>query len=173
MKRILAICGSTRRESVNLHLLQAIAQMFEGKAIVDIYRDLDGLPHFNQDLDTDPAPAPVESLRSKMLLADGILICTPEYVFSLPGSLKNAMEWMVSTTILTDKPVALITASSSGHRAHEALQLLMSTIGSRIIEGASLVVSAPKNKISPDSVITDATTKAEVKQLMESFLVAL
>jgi NAD(P)H-dependent FMN reductase len=173
MKKILAICGSTRKESVNLHLLQAIAQMFEGKVAFEIYRGLGELPHFNQDLDIDPAPAAVEALRSKMLLADGILVCTPEYVFSLPGSLKNVMEWMVSTTILSDKPVALITASSSGHRAHEALQLLMSTIGARIVGGASLVISAPKNKISTESVITDATTKAEVKELMESFLAAL
>lgn len=173
MKKILAICGSTRKESVNLHLLQAIGQMFDAQVAFEIYKGLDSLPHFNQDLDIDPAPAPVEELRSKMLLADGILICTPEYVFSLPGSLKNAMEWMVSTTILTDKPVALITASSSGHRAHEALQLLMSTIGARIVSGASLVISAPKNKISTDSVITDATTRAEVKELMESFMAAL
>jgi chromate reductase len=102
--------------------------------------------------------------------ADGILICTPEYVFSLPGSLKNAIEWMVSTTILTDKPAALITASSSGQKAHESLNLVMRTVGVKLGEKSSLLIQAPKTKITEDGTITDETTLLSIKELMNDFL---
>ena len=132
MKKILAISGSTRAESVNLYILQAIAEMYKHAADFVIYSEIDKLPHFNPDLDKDPLPETVIDLRKKIEAADAVLICTPEYVFSLPGSFKNAIEWMVSTTLFTDKPAALITASSSGQKAHEALNLVMRTVGVKL-----------------------------------------
>ncbi|NCI50476.1 NAD(P)H-dependent oxidoreductase [Sediminibacterium roseum] len=172
-KRILAVPGSTRSRSVNLHILQAIASLYEGKLAVEIYDGLDQLPHFNPDLDKDPLPPAVASLRKKMELADGIVICTPEYVFSLPGSLKNAIEWMVSTTILTGKPAALITASSSGQKAHESLDLVMRTVGVKLGEKGSLLIQGPKTKITEEGVITDETTLASLKELVDDFLTLL
>jgi chromate reductase len=169
-KKIFALSGSTRSRSVNLHVLQAIATMYHAQADFEIYTDLDQLPHFNPDIDKDPFPPTVVSLRKKMEEADGILICTPEYVFSLPGSLKNAIEWMVSTTILTDKPAALITASSSGQKAHESLNLVMRTVGVKLGEKSSLLIQAPKTKITEDGTITDETTLLSIKELMNDFL---
>lgn len=169
-KKILAVSGSTRSRSVNLHILQAIAGLYASKVDVEIYNELDQLPHFNPDLDKDPLPPTVASLRKKIELADGILICTPEYVFSLPGSLKNAIEWMVSTTLLSDKPAALITASSSGQKAHESLDLVMKTVGVKLGEKGSLLIQAPKTKITEDGTITDETTLALIKALMDDFL---
>jgi chromate reductase len=124
-KKILAISGSTRSGSVNLHILQAIAEMYADKADFVIYNEIDRLPHFNPDIDIEPFPPAVNDLRKKIETADGVLICTPEYVFSLPGSFKNAIEWTVSTTLFTDKPAALITAASSGLKASDALNQLM------------------------------------------------
>ncbi len=170
LKKILAISGSTRRESVNLHILKAIAAIYRDQAAITIFNELDQLPHFNPDLDTDDPPATVRSFRSQVEEADGVLICTPEYVYSLPGSLKNAVEWTVSTTLFTNKPTALITASSSGNKAFEALQQLMSTIGAQISADTSLLIQAPKNKVNNEGMITDGQTLADIRALMNRFL---
>jgi chromate reductase len=167
-KKILAISGSTRTGSVNIHILNVIAAMYSEQADINIYTGIDQLPHFNPDLDTEDPPQTVSAFRRQLQEADGVLICTPEYVYSLPGSLKNAVEWTVSTILFTEKPVALVTASSSGQKAHEALQLLMSTIGAKI--GPSLLIQAPKNKISSNGEITDAATLLQITELMDAFL---
>lgn len=170
MKSILAISGSTRKQSVNLFILQAIAALYKEQMQVEIYADIDQLPHFNPDLDKDPVPPAVDALRRKMEAADGIIICTPEYVFSLPGSLKNAIEWMVSTTILTNKPAALITASSSGQKAQESLNLVMRTVGVKLAANGSLLIQAPKTKVNEHGDIIDDATLAAVKKLIDDFL---
>ena len=170
MKKILAISGSTRAESVNLYILEAIAEMYKESADFVIYNKIDKLPHFNPDLDKDPLPETVIDLRKKIEAADAVLICTPEYVFSLPGSFKNAIEWMVSTTLFTDKPAALITASSSGQKAHEALNLVMRTVGVKLTDNGSLLIQAPKTKISIDGKITDEPTLSAIRDLMDALI---
>ena len=168
-KKVLAICGSTRSESVNLHILQRIAEMYAQQIDISIFTAIDQLPHFNPDIDTDTPPEAVIDFRKKISVSDGILICTPEYVFSLPGSFKNAIEWLVSTTLLTDKPTALITASSSGQKAHEALDLVMRTVGVKLTGHTSLLISAPKTKLSIEGQFTDENTKQQVIELMDAF----
>jgi len=98
-----------------------------------------------------------------------VVICTPEYVFTLPGSLKNALEWMVSTTIFSGKSVALITASAMGDKAHEALQLVMKTIESRFTTATQLLIRGVKGKVDGNGNITDAATKTAVAELVTSF----
>lgn len=169
-KKVLAICGSTRAESANLHILRRIAEMYDGQVDCTIFTGIDRIPHFNPDLDTDTPPDAVTAFRKQIEEADGILICTPEYVFSLPGSLKNAIEWMVSTILLTDKPAALITASSSGQKAHEALNLVMKTVGVKLAPQASLLIAAPRTKISIEGKITDEATMQSIRQLMDAFI---
>ena len=104
-KKILAISGSTRSQSTNLHLLNLIANLVVEEWDVEIYRELNELPHFNPDLDTHEVPAVVACHRGKIREADGVIICTPEYVFSLPGALKNALEWTVSTMVFRRSPL--------------------------------------------------------------------
>ena len=169
-KKILAISGSTRSDSVNLHILLAIVDLYKEVVDITIYDGIDQLPHFNPDLDVEPFPPAVNSFRKQIEQADGVLICTPEYVFSLPGSFKNAIEWTVSTTLFTDKPTALITAASSGQKAYEALNLLMRTLTVRLAHNGSLLISAPKTKISKEGEITDAATLQAIRELMDAFL---
>jgi chromate reductase len=169
-KKILAISGSTRTNSVNLHILQAIANMYQENADWIIFNEIDQLPHFNPDLDNEPFPEQVIHFRKLIEAADGVLICTPEYVFSLPGSFKNAIEWTVSTTLFTHKPAALITASSSGQKAHEALDLIMRTVGVKLATNGTLLIQAPKTKISLKGEITDQPTLLAIRALMDSFL---
>lgn len=173
MKKILTICGSTRKDSVNSHILAYIAERYASRASFTLYEGIDQLPHFNPDLDRDPLPETVLHFRRLIGEADGVLICTPEYVFSLPGSFKNAIEWTVSTTLFTNKPAALITASSSGQKAQEALDLVMKTVGVQLGAKGSLLISAPKTKISPDGQITDTATEKAICDLADDFITLL
>lgn len=167
--KVFAICGSTRAQSANLCIIQYAADILSNEFEVEIYNDLASLPHFNPDLDKDSAPEIVEQLRNKIKNADAVLICTPEYVFSLPGALKNVLEWCVSTTIFSEKPVALITASASGAKAHESLQLVMKTVGADMSEETQLLIQGAKGKINNAGEITDDATVQQLKQLVASF----
>lgn len=169
-KKILAISGSTRKDSSNLQIIKAIAELAGGQYDIEIYSDLALLPHFNPDIDKEGAtPKIIEDLRSKISTADGILICTPEYVFSLPGSLKNAIEWMVSTTLFSHKPVAIITAAASGEKAHESLLLIMKTLEAKLRPKSQLLISGVRAKVSSTGEIKDEPTLNRIKELISDF----
>jgi len=170
MKKVLAICGSTRTLSANLGIIKYTASLLSNEVEVETYTDLSLLPHFNPDLDKGNAPEIVEQFRDKIRNADGILICTPEYVFSLPGALKNAIEWCVSTTIFSSKPVALITASASGAMAHQSLQLVMNTIYADLTTETQLLIQGAKGKVDNNGVITDPVTAEQLKLLCTAFI---
>jgi chromate reductase, NAD(P)H dehydrogenase (quinone) len=169
--KVFAICGSTRKCSVNLQILHAICKLSSNQFEIEIYTGLAELPHFNPDLDkeNDCVPDVVQLVRNKIAEADGVLICTPEYVFSLPGSLKNLIEWTVSTTAFSEKPVALITASGLGQKAHEALQLIMKTIYADVQDESQLLISGVRSKINYEGEITDEATLQQVKELIFCF----
>src|SRR5688500_12273059 len=97
-KKILAIPGSTRRNSVNHLILNLIASEFGDALDVRIFTGLCDLPYFNPDVTDEQTDPEVDRFRNEVVSAAGVIICTPEYVFSLPGALKNALEWTVSTT---------------------------------------------------------------------------
>lgn len=168
-KKVFAICGSTRSTSANLQILHYLKQLSQKELEFEIYTDLDKLPHFNPDLDKDIAPKIVEEFRNRIEKSDGVLICTPEYVFSLPGSLKNVIEWCVSTTVFSEKPVAIITASAHGAKAHESLQLIMKTIYSTLQTDTQLLIQGAKGKINNRGEITDVTTEQQLKNLIQAF----
>jgi chromate reductase, NAD(P)H dehydrogenase (quinone) len=157
-KKIFAISGSTRKNSTNEAILMQIAQLFKQQLDIEIFDGLAELPHFNPDIQGEEIPKSVLEFREKIAQADGVIICTPEYVFSLPGALKNAIEWTVATTVFSQKPTTLITASTAGEKAHESLILVMKTIGARIADEATLLISNPRSKVSPTGEITHPDT---------------
>lgn len=167
-KKVLAISGSTRNNSINKAILQAIAAMYQESLDIQLYNELAELPHFNPDLDIEPVPLKVLHFRRKIAEADGILICTPEYVFSLPGALKNAIEWTVSTTVFAKKPLALIVASGLGQKAYEALLLIMNTVEAHISPDAALLISGAGSKIDSSGRFTDADTLQNIGKLVAS-----
>lgn len=169
MKKIFAISGSTRTNSSNARLLKVIAERTTSKYAVEIFEGLTFIPHFNPDLDTETPPEAVTAFREKVKNADAIITCTPEYIFSLPGSLKNALEWMVSTVIFTDKPVGLITASAHGAKGKEELELIMRTIGARFNDSTQLLIQGIKGKIDMDGHITHEATNIQLGQFLEAF----
>ena len=113
--RILGISGSLRRGSHNLTLLRAAATQLPPDAELEEYRDLAAIPGYNEDLDTAGAPAVVSSLRQAIATADAVIIATPEYNSSVPGALKNALDWASRpwpNDSLRGKPVSVIGASA-------------------------------------------------------------
>ncbi len=166
--KILAISGSTRSNSSNLAILKYISELTSGIFEVTIFERLTEIPHFNPDL-TDNPPTEVIAFRNQISEADGIIICTPEYVFSMPGSLKNALEWCVSTTIFSKKPVGLITASASGEKGHEQLLLIMKTIEAKFDHETQLLIQGVRGKINENGKIVDETTKENLRKLVQSF----
>ncbi len=166
---IVAICGSTRQVSVNLNLLYAIRNLYKNKLDLLIYPNIADLPHFNPDFDNHAAPSIVNEFRILLEEADGILICTPEYAMGVPGTLKNAIDWTVSTTAFSHKPTALITAGLSGQKGHKALMETLTIIEADIPESSQLIIQFAKTKIKSDT-IADEPTKAEVMNVMDSLL---
>lgn len=111
MLTFLAISGSLRAASATTVWLRAIAALASSDIRISLYDGLASLPHFNPDLDIDPAPPTVVDFRRQLREADAILISSPEYAHGVPGSLKNALDWIVSSGEFMDKPTAIITAA--------------------------------------------------------------
>ena len=95
---LLGLSGSLRARSSNTEALRAAAMLAPEWATVTLFSGLAGLPHFNPDLDVEGAvlPVPVREFRAQVDAADALLICSPEYAHGVPGSLKNALDWLVS-----------------------------------------------------------------------------
>jgi len=168
-KKILAIVGSAGANSSNHRLVQYIDQVISSEFEVTILADLKIYPHFDPEASTNAPPPEIVDLRNQISASDGVIICTPEYVFSIPSGLKNVIEWCVSTTVFSDKPVGLITASASGEKGHEELQLIMSTIMAKLIPETSLLIQGIKGKIDNEGTIIDQATKADVERFIDAF----
>jgi NAD(P)H-dependent FMN reductase len=166
--KILAISLSTRKASSNLNLINAIAALASKTFTVKIFERLSGLPHFNQDLDNENVPVEVADFRRQIREADGILICTPEYAIGVPGTLKNAIDWTVSSMEFSKKPVALITASLSGEKAHNSLLGTLLIIEAKMTADTQLLISFVKTKVNDDFKITDKETLNSVIKLIQS-----
>jgi chromate reductase, NAD(P)H dehydrogenase (quinone) len=138
--RILAIAGSLRRASHNARLLRHIAERAPAGVEVEIWDGLRSIPPYDADDDVEPAPAPVAELRRAIAAADALLIATPEYNASIPGVLKNAIDWASrprASTVLQNKPAAVIGASTGSFGAVWAqaeLRKVLAHTGARVID---------------------------------------
>ncbi|MES2647282.1 MAG: NADPH-dependent FMN reductase [Bacteroidota bacterium] len=168
-KNVLAIIGSASQNSANQMLIYKLADLTKADFNLIIYNDLKDLPHFDPELSIENTPKPVLAFRQAVEQADGIIICTPEYIFSIPAGLKNAIEWCVSTTVFSGKPTGLITASLSGQKGHEELQLIMKTLMTVFTSETTLLIPGIKGKINKKGEITDAKTVEELVTFAESF----
>ena len=126
--KFLAISGSTRARSTNTALLKACAAIIPPPDMIHIYSDLANLPVFSPDLEGDKTPASVLAFCHLISKADGIIICSPEYVHGIPGGLKNAIDWLVSREEIANKPIALLHASHRGDDMLKALSVVLKTV---------------------------------------------
>jgi NAD(P)H-dependent FMN reductase len=137
---VLAVSGSLRAVSSNTELLRAAALLAPAGMEVVEYTGLGGLPHFNPDLEASVLPPAVADLRARVGAADALLVSSPEYAHGVPGSLKNALDWLVGGPELVGKPVALLNASPRAVHAQASLAETVTTMSGRLVERASVAV---------------------------------
>lgn len=166
---ILGINGSASKNASNLAILKHLAAKEHLNFNVTILDDLTLLPHFKTDLTKVNTPKEIIAFREQIEKADGVVICTPEYVFSIPSGLKNAIEWCVSTTVFSEKPVGLITASANGDKGHEELQLIMKTLQAKFTKATTLLVKGVKGKVNKEGEIIDEELKGELDEIINAF----
>jgi len=168
-KKIFVIIGSASKNSANEKLIDHFAKLTNHIFSLTVFKDLRTLPHFDPELSIDNPPKEIIELRSNIEKSDGILISTPEYVFSIPSGLKNAIEWCVATIVFSDKPTGLITASASGQKGHDELQLIMKTVMAKFTNETVLLIPGVKGKINVRGEITDEKTKIDFLKFIEAF----
>lgn len=135
--KIVAISGSLRAGSSNAAILRVAAELTP----IEIWEGLGELPHFNPDLDAGDPPEPVRAFRQLLASADGVIISSPEYAHGVPGSLKNALDWLVSDGALVGKPVMIIASGPTyGEFAHAQLMETLTTMNWNVLRDASLLV---------------------------------
>ncbi|SEP41046.1 NADPH-dependent FMN reductase [Mucilaginibacter sp. OK283] len=170
MKRILAIPGSLRAGSTNHNILKYLGALVSADVDYSIYNNLALIPPFDPGNDDDYPPEPVFELRELLKQADGIIICTPEYAFGVPGQLKNMLDWTVSSGSFSEKPVALITASLGGEAAHAAMLLILGALNAQVADGAKLNISFIRSKMDGKGNVADNDTLQSLNVVLETFL---
>jgi len=165
--RILAISGSLQSRSANTALVRLAASLADQCTDVDIFDTLHQLPYFNPELDVEPAPRAVADLRARVGAAEAVLIASPEYAHEMPGVLKNALDWLVSSGELYGKPVAILCAAPGPERGMYVRQALERTLDA---EGARVVVSTTVT-VPPSQ--RNSQRSAEVVQVVSAALRAL
>jgi chromate reductase len=126
--KILGICGSLQSASANLELLHRAARLMPDGVELSIYDGLRDLPHFNPDIEKDGVPAAVMKLREEIASSAALIIACPEYGFSLPGSLKNAIDWLIGSGELESKIIAVTASTASPERGRLGLEALCGTL---------------------------------------------
>ena len=127
--RILGVCGSLQAESANLALLRTAAASAPNGVDVVLYEGLRQLPHFDPDVEASGEPASVREWRQALADSDAVLFASPEYGHSLPGALKNAIDWVIGSGELERKVVAITAAVPGPERGRLGLQALRQTLG--------------------------------------------
>ncbi len=164
---IVAISGSIRPHSSNRAVIDAVGAYLGDRVAFTVYERIDKLPFFNDSKEDIPE---VTNFRDILKWADGILLCSPEYAFGVPGVLKNALEWTVATGELVYKPVALITAATGGDKAHASLLLTLTALSSNVAEDAALLISFIRSKMNADGVVTDEATLQAINSVADALL---
>ena len=140
--KLLAISGSLRATSSTAAIVRAAVALAPPGVVVEIFDGLAALPHFSPDLDVEPLPPPVAALRAALGASRGLILATPEYAHGMPGSLKNALDWLVSATEPIGMPVLLVSASPGGAaHVHAQFSEVLRTMSMRLIDGGAHVLA--------------------------------
>ena len=169
---ILGISGSLRHKSSNTALVGAAARLAPDTVEVSIYRELAELPPFNPDLEADAAPAAVARFRSRLQSCDAVLISAPEYAHGVSGVLKNALDWIVGSGELVDKPTAVINASERATHAWMSLTETLSVMSARVILAASITVPLDGRALDTDGIVEDAELSTAVRSAIDTLALA-
>jgi chromate reductase len=172
--RILGIAGSLRRESYNRAALRAATELVPEGATIEIF-ELDGIPGFNQDEEQNP-PAKVVELKRRIREADAVLIVTPEYNYSVPGVLKNAIDWAsrpYGDSAWNGKPAAIMGASVGAiatARAQYHLRQMMVFLNMFPINQPEVMIGNAQDRFDAEGNLTDDATKKFIRQLLQNLV---
>jgi chromate reductase len=171
--RLLAISGSLRAVSTNTELLEAAMRLAPPGMTITLYDGIGDLPHFNPDLDVEPAPPPVAAWRAAVRSADGLLISSPEYARGIPGAFKNALDWLVSYDGFPEKPVAFFHASERGVASQAAMRLVFETMSAKIVDAATITVPLLGKQTDATMIAADPAMAAKISGALEAYAAAL
>ena len=173
MIKILAISGSLRSISSNTNILQGLINLAPEDTMIEIYEGIGNLPHFNPEIDDERELLSVQDWRSQLKQANAVIFCTPEYAHGVPGVLKNALDWIVSSSEFMYKPTAVISASPSpdgGEKANASLVQTLKMMMADIPEGSILCIPAVSTKLSKNGELINPETKQELQDLLENLV---
>lgn len=172
---ILAISGSLRATSSNTAALQVLAVLAPADVTITVYDQLADLPPFNPDLDreTDIPPAPVHDLRARVGRADGIIISSPEYAHGVPGVLKNALDWLVSSLEFPGKPVALLNITPRATYVQAALTETLRTMSASLLCDDVFTVALPRDRLDGTSMLADPQITQAFSAALHTFVQVL
>lgn len=172
--KILGIVGSLRKDSYNAHALKA-AQMLVPDGVALELIELHGIPIYNQDDEMAPPPA-VLAFKQRILAADAILFATPEYNYSLPGGLKNAIDWAsrpYGESAWKGKPAAVIGASIGSigtARAQYHLRQILVTLDMPVVNQPEVMISNAAQRFAENGDLTDEATRKVIQKLLRSLV---
>jgi len=177
--RVLGISGSLRRDSNNTKLLHVAGELFEAEGVrFELYDGLKQVPPYDEDDDVDPSPATVAHLRAAVADADAVFFSTPEYNHSIPGQLKNAVDWLsrpLGKSALTGKPAAVIGASTGMFGAvwsQAELRKVLAGAGARVVEG-EVAVGHAHTRFEDDGRLNDPNIAEQVQAVVRALLLEL
>jgi chromate reductase, NAD(P)H dehydrogenase (quinone) len=165
--KLLAISGSLRAVSSNTTLLEAAALLAPEGVTITLYDGLARLPHFNPD-DDDSSDAEVIALRQAVREASGLLVSVPEYAHGLPGSFKNALDWLVSEVDFSGKPVTILHASPSSVHALASLREVLKTMDAHIIEDACVTLPLRGKHLDAAGLVAEPTFAEPLRAALQA-----
>jgi chromate reductase len=173
--KLLLVSGSLRRESYNRQLLLDAAGLVAGGVEVELWHGLETVPPYSEDDDGPTAPKTAVRLRETFAAADAVLFATPEYNSSIPGQLKNALDWLSrphATNVLRNTPVAVVGASTGAFGAVWAqaeLRKVLAAIGARVVEG-EVAVGHSAERFDGSGHLTDENLREQLAEVVETLV---
>jgi chromate reductase, NAD(P)H dehydrogenase (quinone) len=172
---VAGIAGSLRRGSFNRGLLRAAVEGAPAGMTIETLEIRD-LPLYDADLDVDGGPEVVQAFKAGILEADGVLIATPEYNYSMPGVLKNALDWAARAPehALNDKPVAIVGATPGRWgtvRSQLALRQMLLFPGCRVMPTPLMTLAGAREYFDSEGTLIDDVTRAELVAVLEAFAI--
>jgi NAD(P)H-dependent FMN reductase len=148
--KILAISGSGRADSTNTAMLRAVAKIAQADHEVSVFSGVSSLPVFSPDAEGRGLPPEVQRFVAQVGASDCVIIASPEYVRTIPGGLKNAIDWLVSRDEITAKPIGLMHASHRGDDMLDHLRLVLGTVSQKFSQ--DLFLRFELMKLTPDEI---------------------
>jgi chromate reductase len=173
--RVLGISGSLRRDSYNTKLLRSAEELLPAGIELEIWAGLKTVPPYDEEDDIQPAPPAVEAFRAAVGEADALLFATPEYNSSIPGQLKNAIDWLsrpLASSPLRNKPVAVVGSSTGAFGAvwsQAELRKVLAATGARVVDADVAVGHAP-TRFDEDGSLVDDDLREQLQEVVDTLL---